>query len=530
LGLVFLLRNFGIGPDFWSLVGRYWPIVLILLGLGKVVEYFIHKDAVSLRLGEIIGIILLLLAGTAISRMSSSSMAQIVRDFPIEIGGMRPGRWIGESHTYSEETAYPLERPVPIRIENSYGAVSVSPGSDRELRVRLKKVIYTNESRAKDIAGEIRLETETGEKPEDEYFLVRTNREALSLRGYVYSTDMEIFVPKNSRLRIGNTFGEVRVSNISGKLDLSASHGALEVRDCTGQFALSTRYAEARLADLGGDVNLDARGRVSIENVKGDVTVTDEYSPLEIFNVQGKVTVSARESNLRIEKASKPVLIDARGTEVRVANLEDSLKVTTSNRNVDISDVASDVAIDSRYGTLALKNIRGAVTINSNSDHFSADELGGGLRMRARGSEIRVNGIRGPLDIQTTLRDVIVNDFAGACAVTDEYAAIRVSTQSLGKGDVNLRNRNGDVELFLPEGASFSIDAAAHNGTVQTDYSGLEPTKNPSGGVLKSKVRTGGPNITLQTDYSNIRIYRTQRSVPDRAERDEAAGVREAAR
>ena len=35
LGVLFLLRNFGIGPDLWSLAGRYWPILLILLGLGE---------------------------------------------------------------------------------------------------------------------------------------------------------------------------------------------------------------------------------------------------------------------------------------------------------------------------------------------------------------------------------------------------------------------------------------------------------------------------------------------------------------
>ena len=28
LGTLFLLRNFGIGPDFWSMAARYWPIAL----------------------------------------------------------------------------------------------------------------------------------------------------------------------------------------------------------------------------------------------------------------------------------------------------------------------------------------------------------------------------------------------------------------------------------------------------------------------------------------------------------------------
>ena len=63
LGILFLLRNLGIGPDIWSLAGRYWPVLLILLGVGKILDYFLHKDSVSIRFGEIVGIFFLLLIG-----------------------------------------------------------------------------------------------------------------------------------------------------------------------------------------------------------------------------------------------------------------------------------------------------------------------------------------------------------------------------------------------------------------------------------------------------------------------------------
>jgi DUF4097 and DUF4098 domain-containing protein YvlB len=378
---------------------------------------------------------------------------------------------------------------------------------------------------AKDIAGEIRLEAGPEGKGESdsEYFMVRTNRETLSSRNYMFNTDMEIFVPKNSQVQVRNTFGEVRAAEIDGKLDLGTTHRAIEVRDCTGQFRVSSRYGECRLTHLVGNLSFDGQSRLYIDTIKGDVTVTDEYSPMEIVNVDGKVSIAATEGVVRIEKVSKAVVIDAPGTQVSADNLQDSVKVTTSHRNVDISGVAGDVAIDSRYGTLALKNVRGNVDIGSNSDRINADDILGGLKLRAHGSGVRVNGIRGPLDIQTTLKDVIVNDFADACSVTNEYAAVSVSAQSLGKGDVNVKDRNGDVDLFLPEGASFAIDATARNGKVESDYKGLEPTRNSSGGVLKSKVKTGGPRITLETDYSNIHIYRTRPSEPGRFKSNEEA-------
>ncbi len=543
LGFLFLLRNFGIGPDFWSLAGRYWPILLILLGLGKVIDYFLQKDAVSIRVGEIIGILFLLLIGTTISGISENHMGRIVRDLSLPIGDrtVRPGQWIGDSHTFSEEATYPIERSMPIHIENSYGSVSIAPGTDGEIRVRLKKVIYGNEARAKNLSGEIHLqsvrenkgdsaaslkpEAEPKKKSDGGYFVVRTNRESLASRDLMFNTDMEVVVPKNSEVQVRNTFGEVRAADISGKLDLSTTHRELEVQDCTGQFTISTRYGECRLTNLVGNLNLDSRGKVYIDGIKGDVTVTDEYSPLDISNVDGKVTVSATESNLRIEKVSKPVVIEARGTQVRVDNLEDSLKIATSHRNVDISDVVSDVTVESSYATLTLKDIKGNLNITSNSDRISADDIRGHLQLRGRGSEVRVNGIKGVLDIQTTLRNVSVNDFADTCTITNEYATVSLSTRKLGNGDVTVRNRNGDVNLYLPEGASFVIDATARNGKVESDYSGLEPVRNADVEMLKSKVKMGGTRIMLETDYSNIHIYPASVSAPEKDD-DQARAVR----
>jgi DUF4097 and DUF4098 domain-containing protein YvlB len=527
LGVLFLLRNFGIGPDFWSLAGRYWPVLLILLGLGKILDYFFKRESVSIRFGEIIGILLLLMIGTAISRISASHVGSVLRDLPIEIGGtsMQPGRWIGESHTYTDEVTYPLESQMPVRIENSYGSVSVNPGSNREIRVRLKKVIYGGVDRTKSISSEIRLhgepeaqasaaspvkpEAEPGKPSGSKQFVLRTNRESLSSRDYAYNTDIEVFVPKNSQVQVVNSYGDVRVSELNGALDLSTTHRSLELRDCTGQFNISTRYAECRLTNLKGNLNVNGHGRVYIEKIVGDVMVSNEYAPVEIISVDGKLTVSSTEGPLRIENVSKPVIIEGRGTQIQVTDLKDSLKIKASHRGLDISNVASGVTIESRYATLNLKDIKGNVEIDSNSDNVSAEDIGGRLQLKGKASSVRANGVKGPLDIQTTLKDVLVNDFQDSCSVSNEYAAISISSRSLGKGDVKVRNRNGDVDLFLPEGASFSIDATARNGKVESDYAGLAPTRDSNTGSLKSRMKSGVPKITLETDYSDIHIYRS---------------------
>jgi hypothetical protein len=528
LGTLFLLRNFGIGPDFWSMAARYWPILLILLGLGKVIDYYRHKEGVSLRIGEVVGIFILLLVGTAITKISESHVGQVFRDIPINIGGssVRPGQWLGTSYTYDQDATYPLSSSGPIQVENAYGSISVNPGSDGEVRVRLKKVVYDNEeSRAKSIAAEIHLEAgpqgkeeaatsvkaEAEPKPRGkapaETFVVKTNRDILSSKDYRFNTDMDVFVPKKSDLVVRNSFGEVRVSNIDGKLDLGTTHNPLEVKDCSGEFVVSNRYADSRLIDLTGNVTVDARGRVYLETIKGNVNVTDEYSPVEINNVDGQVTVTNTESSIQLEKVTKPVVIDARGTQVRAQSLDSTLKVTTNHRRLEVSDVGSNVVVECQYSTVSLKDIRGNVDINTNSDHITADGIRGYLKVKGQGSGMRANNVDGAVDIQTTLKDVIVNNFNSGCFITNEYADVSLSTGTLGKGEITVKNHNGGIDVLLPEGAPFQIDATARNGRVDSDYAGLEPSQGAGDvGLLKAKLKGGGPKIVLETDYSNIHV------------------------
>lgn len=43
LGLLFLMKNFGLEINIWHLIGKYWPLILIYIGL-KNIYLFIRKN------------------------------------------------------------------------------------------------------------------------------------------------------------------------------------------------------------------------------------------------------------------------------------------------------------------------------------------------------------------------------------------------------------------------------------------------------------------------------------------------------
>jgi lia operon protein LiaF len=43
LGMLFLLKNFGLEINVWHLLGKYWPLILIYIGL-KNIYFYTKKD------------------------------------------------------------------------------------------------------------------------------------------------------------------------------------------------------------------------------------------------------------------------------------------------------------------------------------------------------------------------------------------------------------------------------------------------------------------------------------------------------
>ena len=214
---------------------------------------------------------------------------------------------------------------------------------------------------------------------------------------------------------------------------------------------------------------------------------------------------------MSVEEVSKPVVIDAQGSTVTVRNLKDSLRVVNSHKRLQVSDVAGNVSLDTRYSSVSLKQVKGNAEILSKSDRITLDDLGGALKLRGEGSSLRANTVAGPVDIVTTLKNVIVNDFTGPCKIANEYADVTLSTRAPVKGDITVKNRNGEIELFLPENASFLIDAIARNGRAESDFAALLPVEATGEvGMLRGKVNGGGPKIFLETEYSKIRLRKRE--------------------
>src|SRR5688572_18957685 len=123
-GGIFLAKNLGYNVPVWSGIARYWPILLIVWGLLKLVDYYRwQREGQTGSLfsgGEVVLLIFVLLVGTALT--SAANMTPGVGDFFENIDELF-GDITGNTYEYTER----LEQAIPsgsiINIINRYGAV-----------------------------------------------------------------------------------------------------------------------------------------------------------------------------------------------------------------------------------------------------------------------------------------------------------------------------------------------------------------------------------------------------------------------
>jgi hypothetical protein len=126
--MVLLLKNIGYEIPIWSGIARYWPVLLIVWGVVKLVDYARWKKAGQpgplFGAGEVILLIIVILSGTALT--AAANMSPDFGAF-FNLANIDLFDLTGNSYPFSQH----LEKEVPagatIEIINRYGNVEVTP-------------------------------------------------------------------------------------------------------------------------------------------------------------------------------------------------------------------------------------------------------------------------------------------------------------------------------------------------------------------------------------------------------------------
>ncbi len=471
-----------------------------------------------------VGLLLLILAVGVALEAAYRIRSHLSLDFGPFARRVLGGRFSGPSYNFQQTLSEPLPAGASVEVANSFGAVRIARGTGKDLVVRLEKVVFLpTESQARALADQIKIEKTLT----DQTLRLSTNRSSLERSPSAweagFETNFEIEVPEGTAVRVENEHGDVAaadaaslvIANTHGDVAVERVTGATEIRCGHGDVTASAIKDALRVSLKYGDVSVEGADKaVVLEIDKGDATVTRV----------GSLEATLRHGDIRAEAVAGDASFHGQHAEVA------------------FEDVGGRALVETAYRDVALTRVAGEATVKSSHGSLTAREIGGALFAEAAYGDLDIAGVKGPLEITVDHGSVEVTDigkgakikapggdvklerFAGPVEIASERGSVTLVPASAIVEPISASTRYGAIELSVPVGSRFDLEAFTETGEVRLhDVAGVVPpagaetdepdSRRGSGQRTIGKVGGGGSLVKLRATRGDI----TLQSVPTTA-------------
>jgi len=373
LGIVFLLGNLHMLS--WARIGtlfaHYWPLLLILWGVVKLIEHQqAQRDGLPSRgigAGGIFLVILIVVCGLISTQATRFNWGEIRDNLNIDDEDLN--NVFGESYNYDNHLEQDLTPAITsLRVNDDHGAVRVSTSDDNKITVIVRKRV----------GAESQSDADRYNKQADPTLTVAGNAIILDAKtqaagDHPVESDLDISLPRKIALQITSRRGDVSVTGRDGAIDINNQHGNVSVEDVNGNVKLTIDKSSAKVEQIAGDVHIDGRlNEVSVTDVKGSVQLDGEFqesvklgriaknvsfkssrTDLEFSRIDGELDLDS--DDLHADQITGPVHLTTRSKQIRLTEVSGDLRLQNDNGGIEISMRSlGNVQIDSRNGDVQL--------------------------------------------------------------------------------------------------------------------------------------------------------------------------------
>jgi DUF4097 and DUF4098 domain-containing protein YvlB len=379
IGVIFLLIQTGRinGFFFWSWYGRWWPLLLVGIGVILLIEWVFDRNSQrdippgtpyvrhTIGGGVVFLLILLIVGGLSWSGYDRFSH------------GRGPGfyfnpdnldQFFGDKHESDQSLNQAFPANGTLNVNNPRGDVNISGTSDDgQLHVTVHKQIFSrSDSEAENRSQQFSPQINTSGN--------NVNINMPAVEGVI--GDLTITVPATTPVNVNANRGDVKVSAIKAAVSVTANHGDVELsaitgptvthvnnnsvafsaRSITGSLTLEGHARDLTISDIDGPVSLsgDFFGDTHLERIRGTVKFHTSRTDFQLARLDGSVDISS--SHISAGEAQGPVTLTTRSRDVSLERISGDLAVTNSNGAIDLTSAPP-------MGNVTVQNRRGSVNL-----------------------------------------------------------------------------------------------------------------------------------------------------------------------
>ena len=428
IGALFLLKNMGYQLPVFEWFARYWPLLIILWGVSKLIDYYqAQREGYAPRgigAGGVFLLIVLVICGLTATAAWRFDWNRMRGDF--DFGDEFP-EIFGHRYEFTDALHQPFPANGRLKVAYDRGDIKVVPGEENMLHVNIKKVVYASSQSEAD-----------------------KNRDILAPR-------------------------------------ITVSGDAVTIETNQG-------WSGPDRLDL--EISLPAKAPVDLMTLRGDIEVISREAPVKVKTSRGDVTLTEIKSNAEAE---------FRHGDLRAERITGDLSVEGRGSEVEVSDIGGAFTLRGEFsGPLSFARIARTARFKSSRTDFEAASIEGEVNFDS--GELRGHGVAGPSRILTRSYDVHIDDLSGDLTLENRNGEVGVHIAKLPVGNISIDNSKEPIQVWLPKGAAFQLDASADRGDIETDFPELKVSTEDRSARASGSVGSGGGHIRLTADRASIEI------------------------
>ncbi len=392
LGVVFLMGTMHILSigRLAHLFASYWPILLILWGVIKLLE---HQRAQregtrssGIGAGGVFLVVMIVVFGLIATQLERVNWSGI-RD-NINIDDSDFNNIFGQSYNFDDHLEQTFPAGASLKVIDTRGAVSVHASDDNKITVVVRKRVGAdNQSDADKYNNETKptITTIGG--------LVTLDAKAEAAGDHAVEVDLDVSLPRKVAVSITSRRGDINLVGRDGNIDISAQHSDTSVEDVNGSVKVSQEKGSVKIEQITGDVHVEGRvNEVSVADVKGAVQLDGEFQEsVKLARITKNVTFKSSRTDMEFSKIEGSLDLDS--DELHAEQITGPLHLTTRSKNIRLDQVSGDVRLQNDNGAIEVgMRTVGNVQIDSRNGDIQLslpDKAGFRLDARTRDGEIQ---------------------------------------------------------------------------------------------------------------------------------------------
>ena len=393
IGFVFLLSTMHVLSvgRLAHLFASYWPVLLILWGVIKVVEHMQAQRqgarASGIGAGGVVLIVMIVVFGLIATQLERVNWSGMRDDFNFDDNDFNH-LFNGNTYNFDDHLEQVFPAGASLKVIDTRGAVSVHASDDNKITVVVRKRIGAENQTDAD-----KYNNETKPVITGIGGLVTVDAKADGAGDHAVETDLDISVPRKASVTVTSHRGDVSIAGRDGNVDISAQRSDTSVEEVTGSVKISQDRGTVRVQQITGDVHVGNRlNEVSVSDVKGSLQLEGEFQEsVKLERIAKTVTFKSSRTDMEFSRLDGSLELDS--DELRADQVTGPLHLTTRSKNIRLDSVSGDVRLQDDNGSVevAMRTV-GNVQIDNRNGTVQLslpDKAGFRLDARVRDGEIQ---------------------------------------------------------------------------------------------------------------------------------------------